>query len=80
MIAQDLLARLERLERDLGRRARDLARVEALLTSENIYAPENREQLAASVLEQSQVRADIERLEAEWLRLHEDIERLAVDT
>jgi ATP-binding cassette subfamily F protein 3 len=74
-----LLARLERLERDLGRRTRDLARVEVLLASENIYGPEQRDQLAGTVVEQSQVRADIERLEAEWIRLHEDIERLALD-
>ena len=74
-----LLGKLEKIERDLGRRTRDLARVEALLASEEIYAPENRERLAASVLEQSQLRAQIELLEAEWIRLHEEIERLAVN-
>ena len=75
-----LLGKLDKIERDLGHRSRDLARAEALLAAETIYAPANREQLAATLLEQSQVRADIERLEAEWIRLHEEIERLAINT
>ena len=74
-----LLGKLEKIERDLDRRTRDLARVEALLSSEDIYGPENRAQLAAGVLEQSQARAHIERLEAEWIRLHEEIERLTIN-
>jgi len=71
-----LLAKLEKIERELDRRSGEIARIETALASEAAYAVENRDQLSALLLEQSQARAHIDRLELEWLRLHEEIERL----
>jgi ATP-binding cassette subfamily F protein 3 len=71
-----LLKQLEKIERELGRRTQEMTRIEALLASENLYAPEQQDKLAATLREQSQLRADIDRLEAEWLKLHEAVERL----
>lgn len=71
-----LQGRIDRIEFELDRRSSDLARIEALLASQDSYAPEKREQLAASMLEQSRLRSEIEQLEMQWLRLHEEIERL----
>lgn len=71
-----LLTRLQRVERDLDVLTGELARVEALISSPDSYAPEQRERLTAALLEQAQLRADVERIESEWLALHEQIERL----
>ena len=71
-----LLAKLEKIERELDRCTGDMARIEAALASEASYAEENRDALSGLLREQSQAREHIERLELEWLRLHEEIERL----
>ncbi len=71
-----LLAKLEKIERELDLRSGEIARIETALASEASYAAENRDQLSALLLEQSQARARIDQLEMEWLRLHEEIERL----
>ena len=71
-----LLVRLHRVERDLDEHTSGLARIEAVLATEEAYAPASRERLAATIMEQARVRAELDRLEAEWLALHEEIERL----
>ena len=71
-----LQGKIEEIELALDRRSNELARIEALLASEDSYTPDKRERLSSSILEQTRVRSEIEQLEQQWLRLQEEIEGL----
>jgi len=52
------------------------AEIEARLASGAIYEEANKEALKALLLDQAYVARELAQLEAEWLELHEKLERL----
>jgi ATP-binding cassette subfamily F protein 3 len=68
--------RLRAVEQELERLGRDKQRLETQAADPNLYEPENRERLKASLLEQSQVTARLQALESEWLDLQLQLEAL----
>ena len=69
-----LTKELGRIEAQLDRLAADLDRIENALADPALYTGADRDRLAELLRQQSQTRADQERLEARWLELQSEIE------
>jgi ATP-binding cassette subfamily F protein 3 len=67
---------LDTLERELERLGEDKRRLETLIADPNLYAAENREELRAALVDQSQVNLRLQAAEARWLELQAQLESL----
>ncbi|MBI1396067.1 MAG: ATP-binding cassette domain-containing protein [Betaproteobacteria bacterium] len=66
--------RLKQVESAMSRHEERLRALEARLAAPDIYDAQRKDELKAGLLEQSDVRRELEALEEEWLALHEKLE------
>jgi len=71
-----LLARQAALEQDLARLGAEKTALDEWLASPDAYAEDAKERLVASLARQAEVTWTLARLEAQWLELAEELERL----
>ncbi len=71
-----LKQKLNTLEKSLQQAQTEQTTVQAWLASEAAYGAEHKDQLAQSVRRSSELSAQIEQLEEQWLMLHEELEAI----
>ena len=67
---------LAKLEKTLHSAQTEHSELQNWLASESAYAPEHKDSLAEKVRRTSELSAQIEALEEEWLLLHEQLEAI----
>lgn len=68
-----LTDKIKQYEKEIASLQKSAARIEALLTDENLYLPEQKENLKKHLLELSQTKEKLEKVEHEWLELCEQL-------
>ncbi|WP_286234439.1 ATP-binding cassette domain-containing protein [Thalassotalea sediminis] len=77
--AAPLKKQAQKLEKTLNQTQEKLDNVEKILGDNDIYQPENKQKLTELLKEQSQLKAEIESFESEWLMLEEEIEKIMTE-
>lgn len=68
-----LTDKIKQCEKEMASLQKTAARIEALLTDENLYLPEQKENLKKHLLELSQTKEKLEQVESEWLQACEEL-------
>jgi ATP-binding cassette subfamily F protein 3 len=74
-----LADRAARLEKQMAKLGTEKGRLDALLASEAIYAPEQKEALKQATFDAARVQSELGKLEEEWLGLQIELEALEAD-
>jgi ATP-binding cassette subfamily F protein 3 len=71
-----LETRLKRLEEQMAKASAKKAAVDARLAGAEIYGEDRKDELKTLILDQAYAARELERLEAEWLELQQQVEKL----